>query len=213
MSVFVGIALPEATSAANLRQAAPMASGLRHLSFRCTSCANCCKDLRVPLTTADLQRVVAQSALPVAEIVEWLPAAEVDLTGEPGSLVLLDHGSQRALMALAQSAGACRFLGPDGLCGVYEARPGSCRLYPFDAAYGRRGGLRRLRLLGGTSCEFARDGHTDVHALRHADEQRWREQRAYQAQVATWNRAQQHRLRFGRRALGGSEFLRFLGFG
>jgi Fe-S-cluster containining protein len=189
-----------------------MASGLRHLSFRCTSCANCCKDLRVPLTSADLRRLVVKSGQPAAELVEWLPTGEVDLTGEPGSLVLLEQDSRRALMALAQHAGACRFLASDASCSVYEARPGSCRLYPFDAAYGARGGLRRLRLLGGSACEHARDGHNDAHALREADQQRWAEQRAYQAQVSRWNRSQSHRVRFGHRPLGGLEFLSFLGF-
>jgi Fe-S-cluster containining protein len=189
-----------------------MASGLRLLSFRCTSCASCCKDLRVPLTTADLQRLVVKSGLPASEIVAWLPTGEVDLTGEPGSLVVLNQASGRALMALAQHAGACRFLASDARCGVYDARPGSCRLYPFDAAYGARGGLRRLRLLGGTACDYARDGHNDAHALREADQQRWAEQRAYQAQVSRWNRSQSHRLRLRRRALGDREFLNFLGF-
>jgi|SRR5450432_2844034 len=189
-----------------------MASGLRLLSFRCTSCANCCKDLRVPLTAADLRRLVDQTGQMPAEIVEWLPTSEVDLTGEPGSLVVLGQASKRSLMALAQHAAACRFLASDASCGVYEARPASCRLYPFDAAYGRRGGLRRLRLLGGTACDYARDGHNDVHALRQADEQRWAEHRAYLTQVSAWNRSQVHRQRFGRRPLGSPEFLSFLGF-
>jgi len=189
-----------------------MASGLRHLSFRCTACANCCRDLRVPLTTADLRRLVDHTGLSPAEVVDWLPASEVDLTGEPDSLVSLEHGSERVLMALAQHGGACRFLAVDASCSVYDARPGSCRLYPFDAAYGRRGGVRRLRLLGGTACEAARDGHNDAHALREADQRRWSEHRAYLAQVSAWNRHQRHRVRFGHRALGSRDFLGFLGF-
>jgi len=189
-----------------------MASGLRQLSFRCTACANCCKDLRVPLTTADLARLVEATGRAAAELVEWLPTEEVDLTGEPGSLVELDQPARRALMALGQSAGACQFLAADGHCNVYEARPASCRLYPFDAAYGKRGGLRRLRLLGGTRCEYARDGQVDPHALREADQRRWAEHRAFLTQVSVWNRAQAHRVRFGRRALGSREFLAFLGF-
>jgi Fe-S-cluster containining protein len=189
-----------------------MASGLRHLSFRCTACGNCCRDLRVPLTTADLRRLVEHTGRAAADVVEWLPTSEVDLTGEPGSLVVLQSPVQRSLMALAQRAGACRFLAADASCSVYEARPASCRLYPFDAAYGPRGGLRRLRLLGGTSCDHARDGHNDVHALRQADQQRWADHRAYLAQVSAWNRSQRHRQRFGGRLLGSQEFLSFLGF-
>src|SRR4051812_48452278 len=120
-----------------------MASGLHHLRFRCTECGNCCRDLRVPLTDADLRRLVHASDLPASRIVEWLPSEAVDLTGEPGSLVVLDHEQGRVLMTLAQEAGACRFLSADERCSVYAARPASCALFPFVPSFGPRGGLRR----------------------------------------------------------------------
>jgi Fe-S-cluster containining protein len=189
-----------------------MASGLGLLRFRCTSCGNCCRDLRVPLTHADLRRLVDASGETAAQIVTWLEPDAVDMTGEPGSMVLLDHASRRALMTLAQRASACRFLGADERCGVYDARPASCRLYPFEPSFGRRGGLRRLRLLPGTECEYAHDGHNDPHALRVADEQRWGEHRSYLARIAIWNRSQRHRARLGHVLRGSSEFLEFLGF-
>ena len=189
-----------------------MASGLGHLRFRCTGCGNCCRDLRVPLTDADLRRLVDATGRAASQIVAWLPTHEVDLTGEPGSLVLLDHEAGHALMALAQREGACVFLGSDERCGAYAARPGNCRLYPFAASFGRRGGLRRLRLLAGTDCDYARDGHNDAHALRAADELRWAEHRSYLAQISHWNRLQRHRARLGRRLRGAPDFLAFLGF-
>jgi Fe-S-cluster containining protein len=189
-----------------------MASGLGHLSFRCTSCGNCCRDLRVPLTALDLRRLVDATALSAAQIVDWLPSHAVDLTGEPGSLVVLDPPTGRVLMTLAQRGGACRFLGSDQRCGVYQARPGNCRTYPFTPTFGRRGGLRRLRLLSGTNCESARDAHNDPHALREADARRWAEQQSFLEQISLWNRAQRHRTLLGHRRHGAREFLEFLGF-
>jgi len=189
-----------------------VASGLGLLRFRCTSCGNCCRDLRVPLTSADLRRLVDATGERAAQIVAWLEPDEVDMTGEPGSMVLLDHGARRALMTLAQHASACRFLRADERCSVYDARPASCRLYPFQPSFGRRGGLRRLRLLPGTECDYARDGHNDPHALRVADERRWAEHRHYLAQIDAWNRSQRHRARLGHALRGGSGFLEFLGF-
>jgi hypothetical protein len=85
-------------------------------------------------------------------------------------------------------------------------------LYPFTASFGRRGGLRRLRLLSGTRCDYARDGDNDPHALRVADLQRWAEHRVYLAQIQTWNRLQRHRSRLGHRLQGAPAFLEFLGF-
>jgi len=189
-----------------------MASGLGHLRFRCTGCGNCCRDLRVPLTTADLRRLVTATAQPAAQIVSWLPTREVDLVGEPGSLVRLDQPAGYALMVLAQQDGACVFLGAGERCQVYGARPANCRLYPFTASFGARGGIRRLRLLAGTDCDHARDGHNDPHALRVADQQRWDEHRDFLAQISGWNRAQGHRARLGHRLHGSREFLEFLGF-
>src|SRR6185369_5791774 len=78
-----------AARAHELRQAAPMASGLGHLRFRCTGCGTCCRDLRVPLTDADLRRLIDATGRAASEIVAWLPTDSVDLIGEPGSLVLL----------------------------------------------------------------------------------------------------------------------------
>ena len=189
-----------------------MASGTHHLRFRCTSCGNCCRDLRVPLTEADLRRLVDATGKPAAEFVDWLPTAAVDLTGEPGSLVVLDHDQRRVLMALAHREGACASLGADERCTVYSARPASCRLYPFAPSFGRRGGLRRLRLLSGTQCDYARDGDNDPHALREADLERWAEHRTYLAQIQTWNRLQRHRSLLGHRLQSAREFLAFLGF-
>ena len=189
-----------------------MASGLGHLRFRCTSCGNCCRDLRVPLTDADLRRLVDATGRPASQIVAWLPTGEVDLTGEPGSLVLLDHDGGHALMALAQQGGACIFLDEDQQCGAYAARPGNCRLYPFAATFGRRGGIRRLRLLAGTRCDYARDGHNEPHELRAADERRWAEHRTFLAQISRWNREQRRRSRLGHRLQGARSFLAFLGF-
>jgi Fe-S-cluster containining protein len=189
-----------------------MASGLGHLRFRCTSCGNCCRDLRVPLTHADLRRLVDATGRPASQFVAWLPTAEVDLTGEPGSLVLLDHEGGHTLMALAQREGACVFLGSDERCGVYAARPGNCRLYPFTASFGRRGGIRRLRLLGGTECDYRRDGANNPHELRAADQQRWAELRSYLAEISRWNRLQRRRSLLGRQLQSGRDFLAFLGF-
>jgi Fe-S-cluster containining protein len=189
-----------------------MASGLGLLRFRCTGCGNCCRDLRVPLTHADLRRLVDATGRPASEIVAWLPTAEVDLTGEPGSLVLLDHEAGHALMALAQRDGACVFLGSDERCGAYAARPGNCRLYPFSASFGRRGGIRRLRLLGGTECDYRRDGANHPHELRVADELRWAEHRSYLAEISRWNRLQRRRSVLGHRLQSAQDFLAFLGF-
>ena len=100
------------------------------LAFRCTGCGNCCRNLRVALTAADLSRLSAATGQPATALVEWLAPEAVDMTGEPSSFVELGEG--RRLMVLAQQAGACVLLGPDDRCRAYDARPLDCRAFPFD---------------------------------------------------------------------------------
>src|SRR6187402_1885781 len=98
-----------------------MASGMHHLRFQCTSCGNCCRDLRVTLTDADLQRLLRATRLAPSELVSWVASDRVDLVGEPGSLVVLNSLSARVLMTLARSSEACQFLNAEDRCAVYDA--------------------------------------------------------------------------------------------
>lgn len=175
------------------------------LSFRCTGCGNCCRNLRVAVTAADVARLAQATGQSAGELVEWLAPGAVDMTGEPSSFVELAEG--RRLMVLAQRAGACRLLSTDNRCSVYEARPLDCRAFPFD--FEGSATQRRLRLLPLEGCDYAEDGQQDAPALRQLDEQRWLALRDYQARVADWNRLARQRRRLGHRVGSGAAFLQF----
>ncbi|HYJ09642.1 MAG TPA: YkgJ family cysteine cluster protein [Polyangiaceae bacterium] len=178
------------------------------LSFRCTGCGNCCRNLRVAVTAADVARLSTATGKSPAALVEWLAPEAVDMTGEPSSFV--EFGQGRRLMVLAQQAGACALLAADDRCSAYDARPLDCRAFPFDfddadAATGRR----RLRLLPHAGCDHAQDGKQDATALAALDALRWRELGDYQVRVHSWNRLARQRRRLGHR-LGSVEA--FLGY-
>lgn len=178
------------------------------LAFRCTSCGNCCRNLRVAVTAADVARLSAATGQPPTALIEWLAPEAVDMTGEPSSFVELAEG--RRLMVLAQQAGACALLAADDRCRAYDARPLDCRAFPFDfedagAAVGRR----RLRLLPHAACDHAHDGEQDAMALATLDELRWQALRDYQARVRSWNRLAAQRRRLGHRIGSGEAFLSF----
>ncbi len=91
-------------------------------AFRClaSACpANCCRPFTVALDAEDLDRFVRVSRLPVESVVEC----------EGGVPVVLPLAEP---YVLAREGGACRFLGADGRCTQYEARPTACRLYPYQ---------------------------------------------------------------------------------
>ena len=175
------------------------------LSFRCTGCGNCCRNLRVAVTAADVARLARATGQAAADLVDWLAPDAVDMTGEPSSFVELGEG--RRLMVLAQQGGACRLLTTDNRCSAYEARPLDCRAFPFDFEGGTP--RRHLRLLPLNDCDYAEDGQQDAAALQQLDEQRWLALREYQARVADWNRLARQRRRLGHRVGSGDAFLRF----
>lgn len=183
-----------------------MTHGTKHLRFHCTSCGNCCREFRVPVTDSDVRRMAAaMPSIEPADWLDWLGPRDVDMSGEPETFVELPSG--RRLLVLRQIDGACSRLA-EQRCSVYEARPRSCRLFPWDVSLGRRGGVRRLALLPGAQvCESTQDGNTRPEHL--ADQKRWEraELAAYVRRVAAWNRLQARRKRLGKPLLDAARFL------
>lgn len=179
------------------------------LEFRCTACGECCRRHRAAVTSFDIERLVAATGRAAREMVDWLAPDEVDMTGEPESFVELSEG--RRLLVLAQTSGACRFLGTDNLCTVHAARPLDCRAFPFDFERLEHAGttVRRLKLLPLTHCDYATDGQQNLAQLAAEDTVRWQELARYQALVLRWNRLAAHRRRLHHRLGTGSDFLAY----
>lgn len=182
-----------------------MTHGARSLRFSCTGCGNCCRDYRVALTAADVGRLGLQS---LTHAVEWLRAEQVDMVGEPGSFVVLPEG--RRLLALKHVNGGCIFLN-ENRCTVYDKRPRSCRLFPFDVTLGRRSGVRRLRLLGQQRCEAEWAEALPPQRLASEKRAELRELAAYLRVVSQFNRLQKQRQRLGKRLLDAKVFFERLG--
>jgi Fe-S-cluster containining protein len=189
---------------------APIAlEGAEQLHFACNGCGECCRRLRVALTHRDLERLTRASQAPAASLVAWLAPNDVDPNEERANFVLLPGGPR--LMVLAHDSGACRFLDHEARCGVYEARPLDCRLYPFVFERDSAQRATRLLLFDPAGCGERREQAESFEDLDRADTSRWSELEEYQRLIAGWNRFARHRQRLRHRAQGESEFLAFLG--
>lgn len=110
------------------------------INFACTTCGQCCHDLRLPLTIAeaiDWLKRGGQLEL-LCEAVPWpvepeASNAQAAYKRARSSAVLSGTLPVRVSIILtAAFAGACPNLRVDMLCGIYEERPLVCRIYPAE---------------------------------------------------------------------------------
>lgn len=186
-----------------------MFPGFTFLNFRCTGCGNCCKEPLLPLTDADVRRIMERTGDRPADIVRWVDRGGIDMDDEPEAFVRLRQGKR--VMVLRQTNGRCRYLGADDRCGIYSSRPLGCRIYPFDPDFTRKGKVRRLTLVRATECPYELDGTNRVSDIRALHERYSDAHDAYNERVADWNKEQTRRLRRGESAQTSREFFEFLG--
>ena len=110
------------------------------LHFECTTCGQCCHDLKLPLTVPEaLEWLTAGHTVQVlCEALPWAtePSAS-DALGQHRRRRSFEARSGelpvRVIVVLAASfAGACPNLNDQRLCGIYERRPMVCRIYPAE---------------------------------------------------------------------------------
>jgi Fe-S-cluster containining protein len=186
-----------------------MATGERFLKFRCTGCGNCCKDPLLPLTDQDVVRIRERTGDDPSDFVRWVDRNGIDMDDEPEAFVRLRQGKR--VMVMRQGAGGCHYLGADDRCSIYASRPLGCRIFPFDPSYTKQGKLHRLKLIQATDCQYELDGKNDPGEIQVLHQRHESTTARYQARVAEWNQEQTRRLRRGKSARTGRDFLEFLG--
>lgn len=186
-----------------------MFPGHTFLKFRCTACGNCCREPLLPLTDADVRRIMERTGDPPSDIVRWVDRNGIDMDDEPEAFVRLRQGKR--VMVLRHAGGGCRYLGTDDRCTIYTSRPLGCRIYPFDPEFTSKGKVRRLTLVRASECPHELDGKNRMSDIRALHECYSDAHDAYNEKVAAWNREQTRRIRRGQAAQTGEEFFDFLG--
>ena len=162
--------------------------GKQFVRFRCHSCGHCCRDLAVLPTPFDVQRITLHTGRNPLKFLEFLTPEEVEEVEEDDP-TWLDVNGQRYMMALYRDEDTgCTFLEQDTyLCGIYEARPILCRLYPFKIEETASGRYNGFSLHDDVDCPLHRDGQVATAPLHELYREDCTHQESYEALVKDFN--------------------------
>lgn len=115
----------------------------------CVKASVCCRETIVPITDADVRRIMKATGLPAEKIVRLYSSADLDYDGCQ-SWIRFPYGKR--VMGLKKRGNDCKFLDQHGLCTVYEHRPITCRTYPYMVHFHDNGRLKSLDLNTDVDC-------------------------------------------------------------
>lgn len=116
------------------------------LRFGCNQCGDCCRQMRVPLSHADLLRI--RRLHPDQPISAWVQVYPADRDPEA---VLIER--QLSLLTLrTQPESGCVFL-KQNQCSIYAVRPRPCRTWPFELGHRDLRIAPAYELMVALSCE------------------------------------------------------------
>jgi Fe-S-cluster containining protein len=167
--------------------------------FSTNPCARCdarCCAMRPVISAVEaalVARHLSRPLMDVVRLVRWYPSAGT-LLAWPFKLDV-DGETARHTFTFRQRDGRCALLDTAlfdgrGGCGVYEARPSNCRLFPFDLEDER--GRVRVGHTAHCPTQWLQDDDTRAGAAR--DLARYREMRAVDlAAMRLWNKGKRER--------------------
>jgi len=150
--------------------------------FACARCAGCCTGTVVPLNGADLRRLVRKTGLAADRIVRLYDSSEVEFESDSPLWIRMRYGA-RVLGLRAQRDMRCMFLDEHGLCSVYDARPATCRTFPFMVELDDDGSLAENEMTSRLDCPAARIGVVLPEDVLHAARRETADDRAYAARL------------------------------
>ncbi len=155
----------------------------------CRHCANCCTETTVPLTDADVRRIMKYTGMHAGDIVRMYDSTETDYETERPGWIKLSYGKR--LMALRRKNHRCLFLSRENFCTIYPARPITCRTFPY-MIYRPQAPSPEVRINTAIRCKCKYGPETDFDELVAAALREEEEDAAYHEKVERWNRRGYH---------------------
>ncbi len=166
----------------------------------CVRCGGCCTGTVVPVTDSDVRRLKKKSGLSPDKFVRLYGTGETDYERDRDGWVHFSYG--RRLMGIKRPRNErCFFLDETNHCTAYEARPMTCRSFPYMVNLYDDGSLDELKLNRVVGCSVPFGARISKRQLVKTARQEDAQDEAYYRKLNRWNRNG-----------GGSktEFLKFL---
>ena len=170
---------------------------------KCVRCGGCCRVPVVPITHKDLERLVEFTGMSPNEIVRFCPFSEMEYDPESNLWIRFRYGKHA--MVLRKKAQKCVFQTPAKSCSAYEARPQTCRTFPYSVDTDDSENVE-INLNENVDCSAVpcSEAHVDVDALLSDNLKETCEDEEYHNLVRRWNNSKNKG--------GTADFLKYIGF-
>ena len=151
----------------------------------CAKCGGCCTDTFVPVTDADVRVLMKRTGRPAPDIVHLCHPRDADCDDDFDGWVKLGRG-KRAL-SLKQKNKRCIFLSDENTCVVYDARPMTCRTFPWMVYLDEDGDVEEMFLNDEIGCGLGHGPHIPRKELLANVRKEDSRDDAYYRKVRKWN--------------------------
>ena len=158
----------------------------KYPKVKCARCGDCCRIPVVPVTHKDVARLIKHTGLPVSSLVRFCPSSEMEFDENSG--LWIKFKSSRRAMVLRKRGERCIFQTPERACSAYEARPQTCRTFPYSVEFdGKK--IEEITLNEVMKCNAIKSskGCIDIDILIANVKKEDREDREYHKIVERWN--------------------------
>ncbi len=105
----------------------------KYQKVKCARCGDCCRIPVVPVTHKDVARLIKHTGLSISALVRFCPSSEMAYDEDSG--LWIKFKSVRRAMILRKRGERCIFQTPERACSAYEARPQTCRTFPYSVDF------------------------------------------------------------------------------
>ncbi|MCG3217708.1 MAG: YkgJ family cysteine cluster protein [Candidatus Heimdallarchaeota archaeon] len=100
---------------------------LKHIYFKCTGCALCCIENKIPVTEREYAKIEEMEDIDVSYALESLSPILI-----PQRVISDSNRIKAYLIKKKPYSHECYFLGDKKMCKIHPVKPFACKMYPFS---------------------------------------------------------------------------------